>query len=702
MRYRSTDFLFILVLLLAAFHPPLFADIEDEIQQQIDKVYNLSADDSKATLVKIDTIRSQYQDSLTPEHRAQLIGMEAIYHTYSNEYQLALDTIEKINQLPKPQVNSFDWRIHTVKGYIYWHMGEGQQALQHYLQSYEKVKDQALYEYERVATEIMIGQASMELGFYREALPYFERVVEHTQEKGSLRQLAMAYNFLGETMFKLEQIDKAFDYHQKALKIRLEQNMRFHSALSYHSLGSIHHHRREYGQAQRHFLKAITIRRENGDHLGVLYSQLALAKVHMVTEQKQDLTALLSTIIDNAKAQEKFAPMAEAYRLQSEFFESQSQYSQALAAFKQYQQTLEKVELKKTSSHLAKYITKSTTVAKDINILELQKINEIKNLEVINQQQKAFIIVVAAAIIITVLMLFLWLLQKKRHKIQNINRHLSDTLNDLKATQGKLIESEKMSAMTTLVAGMAHQLNTPIGVGVTTISVIEDKVEQFSQNIKQGGITRGALNQLLEDVSEATRLALSTMNKTANLVAQFKLISAHLEGATPEQFELHELLTHHTDLLTGQMTDRKPDIRIHGAKVQLLSYPSAIGKVLYHLINNSVEHGFNDSEPAVIDIEIKTLNQAVAIRYQDNGKGIDKDKLSKIFDPFYTGQLGSGSIGLGLSIVHNLVVQLMQGSVTVESSGNQGTMFNIQLPLELQLTSSDIGNVDEYSSASSF
>ncbi len=682
MRFRLKDFSFILILLLAVFHPPVLADIQDEIQQQIDNVYNLSADDSNATLVKIGAIRNQYQNQLTPEHHAQLIGMEAIYHTYSNDYQLALQTIEKINELAKPEVNSFDWRINTVKGYIYWHMGEGQQALQHYLQSYEQVKEQALYEYEKVATELMIGQASMELGFYREALPYFERVVNSTQKTGSLRQLAMAYNFLGEALFQLEQTDRAFDYHQQALKIRLEQNMRFHSALSYHNLGLILHHRKEYAQAQQHFLSAITIRQENGDHLGVLQSQLALAKVHMLTEQKQALTTLLSNIIDNAKAQQKFAPLADAYRLQSEFFESQSQYSQALSVYKQYQQALEKVELKKTSSHLAKYITQSTTVAKDINILQLQKINEIQQLEVSNQQHKALIIGVAAAIVIGGLTLFLWLLQLKRRKIQIINRHLSDTLRDLKATQGKLIESEKMSAMTTLVAGMAHQLNTPIGIGVTTISVIEDKVEQFSQDIKQGGITRGKLNQLLEDVSEATRLALSTMNKTANLVAQFKLVSAHLAGDTPEQFELYELLTHQTDLLTGQMADDKPDIHIHGTKVRVLSYPSAIGKVLYHLINNSVEHGFKDTKRAVIDIEIKELKQAVAIKYKDNGKGIDKDKLGKIFDPFYTGKLGSGSIGLGLSIVHNLVVQLMQGSVTVESGGNQGITFNIQLPLQ--------------------
>ena len=672
----------LLVLLISIFHPKLQANINDEIQTQIDEVYNLSVSDSKATLNKINAIKSQYKNSLTPDHQAQLIGMEAVFHTYANQYQQALDTIELINQLPKPENNSFEWRINTVKGYIYWHMGEGQQALKHYLLSYEQVKNNALYEYEKVATEIMIGEASLKLGFYQEAIPYFERVIDYTSENGTSRQLAIAYNNLGEAMFALQQIDQAFDYHQKALKIRQEENMRFHSAISYHNLGLIHLNKQDYQNAQLNLETAINIRQENTDPLGVLTSQLALGEVLLATGQLQVLATLLSTIIENAKDQQQLATLADAYRLQSLYFESQNQYSYALSAYKQHQQTLEQVELKKANSDLTKFITQSSTMAKDINILQLQKINEIQQLEVKNQRQKAIIIVVAALLIITVLTVFLWLLQIKRRKIQNINQHLSDTLQDLKTTQSKLIESEKMSAMTTLVAGMAHQLNTPIGVGVTTISLIKDKVEQFSLDVKKGGITKGKLNQLLESVTEATGLALNTMNKTANLVAQFKLVSAQLEGDTPEQFELRELLTHQSGLLAEQSKDIKPDIHIYGKKVQLQSYPRAIGKVLSHLVSNSIKHGFKDrnKNDAVIDIEIVELSECVAIKYQDNGKGIDKDKLSKVFDPFYTDKLGSGSIGLGLSIVHNLVVQLMQGSVTVESNNNQGTTFNIHLP----------------------
>jgi len=167
------------------------------------------------------------------------------------------------------------------------------------------------------------------------------------------------------------------------------------------------------------------------------------------------------------------------------------------------------------------------------------------------------------------------------------------------------------------------------------------------------------------------------------LVAQFKLISTHLEGDTPQEFELLSLMTHHTDILCSQITTDKPDITVHGDNIQLQSYPHAIGKVLSHLVNNSVEHGFKEADSGVIDIELKPLPESVVIKYTDNGRGIDKNRLGKIFDPFYTDKLGSGSIGLGLSIVHNLVVHLMQGSVTVESNGSGGTTFNIRLPLQL-------------------
>jgi len=277
------------------------------------------------------------------------------------------------------------------------------------------------------------------------------------------------------------------------------------------------------------------------------------------------------------------------------------------------------------------------------------------------------------------------LLQLKRKKIQRINQSLSSTLEQLKSTQNKLIESEKMSALTTLVSGIAHQMNTPLGVGITAVSMIKEKVEDFTVAIKQGQIKRTSLDTMLNNVNQASQLALTTMNKTAGLITQFKRISTQLEGDELEQFELFKVLVNHANIVTEQIEVNKPTINIHGNKVSILSYPSVIGKVLTQLISNSIEHGFTGTVSPLIDIEIKTFDESVEVLYQDNGKGIEQEQVNKIFDPFYTSRMGSDNVGLGLSIVYNLVVQLMQGSISVKSASKKGTTFSIILPLKLPL-----------------
>ncbi|NQZ23666.1 MAG: tetratricopeptide repeat-containing sensor histidine kinase [Colwellia sp.] len=659
------------------------SELAQQIQQEIDRVNKLIYSKPKTVLSQVNAIRSKYKNKLSLLHQATLIGFEAWSYTNTNQFQLALDKIDKINQLNKPEINNFDWIVNNTKGFIYWHMGQGQQALKHHLLAYEDIKNKPSFVRSIITTENNIGYTSVQLGFYQQALPYLERVLAYNLKQDNPSVLAISYNNIGEALFHLKQVDKALSYHRKALAIRIKHEIIFHASYSYHNLGVIYHHRKNYRQAKENLLKAIKIRVDNSYMLGILESQLVLAKVYQETSEHSVFSELLVDIIANATKHKLLNSLAHAYELQSEFFKGQGVYQHALTAYENYHKTLENVQLKKTDFQLAQYITKSSTVSKDINILQLQKENEIQQLEVENQQKRAHIIFAAAIIIVAVLSVSLWLLQLKRRKIQAINQYLSVTLHDLKATQGKLIESEKMSALTTLVSGMAHQINTPLGVAITSVSVIKDKVDTFFEAVNQGQVTRMSMTLMLNDTSDASKLALSAMDKTAKLVTQFKMISAQLEGDKQQEFELAEHLINQADLIMGQLNNNQLEINVHGSNVKISSYPSALGKVLAHLVNNSIEHGFINTEVPKIDIEIKALAQSVTICYQDNGKGIDSEKISKIFDPFYTSKMGSDNVGLGLSIVYNLVVQLMQGSISVEPSTDAGTTFNINLPMQL-------------------
>jgi len=658
-------------------------ELKQEIQQKLKRVGGLIYSEPTKVLNEVNNIRDKYKNELALTDLADLIYIEAWGYMNTNQYQLALNTIEKINQLTRPEINNFDYQINDTKGAIYGHMGKAQKSLKYHLFAYKHVKDKLKYQNLKAKTESNVGFTFIQLGFYQEALPYLKRVLAYNLSIDNPVLRAIAYNNLGEALFHLKQIDKAYEHHQKALKIRIEHKLVFHSSYSYHNLALIYSHKKRYQQAKDYLLKAIQIRTDSNFALGILESQLSLAKVYQQISDIRGSSALLRVVIDNAIKHKQLNILAKAYLLQSDLFSSQDEYQQALSAHKLYHQTLEDVQIKKTDSKLTQYITQTSTVAKDINILQLEKENEIQQLAVVNRERIAIIILISAVIIVTALSFFLWLLHLKRKKIQTINQDLSLTLDKLKATQDKLIESEKMSALTTLVSGMAHQMNTPLGIAITSISLIEENINTFSEALRQGQIKRKSIESILNNVGEASKLALSSMDKTANLVSQFKKISAKLEGDEKQEFELINHLIIQAEQIMGQLHNDQLEVNVYGSKVKISSYPTALNRVLSHLIHNSIEHGFCDTETPKIDIKIKKQPNSVEIRYQDNGKGIDIEKISDIFTPFYTSKMGSDNVGLGLSIVYNLVVQLMQGRITVESAENKGTIFSINLPIQL-------------------
>ena len=152
-----------------------------------------------------------------------------------------------------------------------------------------------------------------------------------------------------------------------------------------------------------------------------------------------------------------------------------------------------------------------------------------------------------------------------------------------------------------------------------------------------------------------------------------------------KQFNVLHLLTKESEISLSNISSNKPVITVHGAEVCLIGYPSALHKVIGHLINNSVVHAFAEQDNPVIDIAVSVddIKGYVEIIYQDNGKGIAKDMVTKIFTPFYTLKMGGHNIGLGLSVAYNLVVQLMQGNIICEVSHHNITSFKITLPINL-------------------
>jgi len=268
-------------------------------------------------------------------------------------------------------------------------------------------------------------------------------------------------------------------------------------------------------------------------------------------------------------------------------------------------------------------------------------------------------------------------------ELQTANHELLHTLETLKMAKDQLVQSEKLAALGSLVAGVAHELNTPIGNSLTVASTQEELLQRMSTRI-DAGLKRSELKSFVDEIGMATEILMRNLDRAANLVTSFKHVAVDRTSSKRREFSLADLTAE--ILLTINPTLRQHKCRIEteiGDAIVLDSFPGALGQVLINLVNNAVVHGFAPSEPGTIGIRAALADdQHVAIEIRDDGKGIHPDNLRRVFEPFFTTRLGQGGSGMGLHIVHNLVTGLLGGQIAVSSSQEGGgTTFNLTLPL---------------------
>ncbi len=255
---------------------------------------------------------------------------------------------------------------------------------------------------------------------------------------------------------------------------------------------------------------------------------------------------------------------------------------------------------------------------------------------------------------------------------------LNRTIEELNQTKDFLIESEKMSALGNLVAGIAHEINTPIGVAVTAASHLEEQTNVFNEKYNSDELTRGDFDDYIDTALGSSRMLLANMNRSAELIQSFKLIAVDQSDESLRRFNIKEYID---DILTSLRPKLKktqhlidvicnPDIVING-------YPGTLSQILTNLIINSIKHGFENTSSGEIKIEITEEANKIKLLYRDNGIGIPRENLKKIFNPFFTTRRGEGSSGLGMHIVYNLVTQTLGGKIVCRSKEKEGTEFEI-------------------------
>lgn len=272
---------------------------------------------------------------------------------------------------------------------------------------------------------------------------------------------------------------------------------------------------------------------------------------------------------------------------------------------------------------------------------------------------------------------------ERTSQLATLNRTLEETVTHLQQTQESLIQSEKLASLGTLVAGVAHELNTPIGNALMVATTLEDKTHEFVPLLAKG-LKRSELEQYLNNVQASGLLITRSIARAADLIASFKQVAIDQTSSQRRRFELQQVSKEVADTLAYRLKNTAYQLLIDIPDgIAMDSYPGPFGQVLSNLINNALIHGFGGRLQGTIRITAREhQNQRVLLEFSDDGTGISPENLKHIFDPFFTTRLGQGGSGLGLNIVHNIVEGLLGGHLQIESAVGKGTRFLIDLPLQ--------------------
>ena len=241
----------------------------------------------------------------------------------------------------------------------------------------------------------------------------------------------------------------------------------------------------------------------------------------------------------------------------------------------------------------------------------------------------------------------------------------------------------KVAGLGAIVTGIAHELNTPIGVAMLTASSLDadvQKMQQMHPRLAEDKVQKESLDRLYKNVGEELSLLDSSLHRAGDLIRKFRMVAVDQLNSRTQVFGLNELVYQTVSEFRIQNTaSHRIDIRIDPA-ITINGYPGALEQVLANLLSNAFQHAFEEPTGGSIIIEGKSHNGWVTLTVGDDGKGIAPERVTRIFDPFYTTQLGKGGSGFGLYAVFNQVSHLMGGHINVESTPGKGTRFILELP----------------------
>ncbi len=281
--------------------------------------------------------------------------------------------------------------------------------------------------------------------------------------------------------------------------------------------------------------------------------------------------------------------------------------------------------------------------------------------------------------------------EKVNHRtvaLKEANQELLNTLERMHQYQNQIVENEKMASLGQMVAGVAHEVNTPLGLGITGSTLLKDKLAEIKIVFDNKTLTSAKLEKFIDDGIENLDLIYRSLNRAAELISSFKQVAVNQDNEVDQTINVFDLINKVALTLKGKLskTPHKLEI-ICPEPLEITSKSEPIQQILQHLINNSLIHGLTQSKKGKICICVKLVESSCIISYTDNGQGMPSNIRKRIFDPFVTTKRGEGGSGLGMHLVYNLVTQALDGSITLKDDPEVGVHFEIILPIKPRQTS---------------
>lgn len=272
-------------------------------------------------------------------------------------------------------------------------------------------------------------------------------------------------------------------------------------------------------------------------------------------------------------------------------------------------------------------------------------------------------------------------IEEKQAEMIELNDFLETSLDELKQTQDQLIATEKYAALGELVAGVAHEINTPLGITVTMSSFLQEQHQKFHKALEEGNFKKSQLSDYHRQMEEGFEIMNKNLSRAAVLVSSFKQVAVDQSTLELRNFNVREYLDDVLHSLSPKFKHKDLQIFIVCPDdLKCLNYPGALSQIVSNLVTNSLLHGFPDDRSGTIQLTVKKSPKGIELVYKDDGVGIPPEHINHVFDPFFTTRKNHGSTGLGLHIIYNLVTQSMDGSIVLNSNPGEGVRFTIQIP----------------------